>query len=128
MSETTGTHHHGKAKRGERFRMTVTLAVTEPQALALWAMFKHWNRLGGVGASRMVSFYCDGDGDFHPHAEVSFDREVTKLTPELEALAVVSKETDEWQRKFDYDPIAWKLYHDNPESFAPNGMGKEDEG
>jgi hypothetical protein len=30
------------------------------------AMLKYMERLGGIGASRKVTFYADGDGDFHP--------------------------------------------------------------
>ena len=30
------------------------------------AMLKYMQDLGGMGASRTVSFYADGDGDFHP--------------------------------------------------------------
>jgi len=30
------------------------------------AMLKYMQRLGGLGSSRLVSFYADGDGDFRP--------------------------------------------------------------
>jgi hypothetical protein len=30
------------------------------------AMLKYMERLGGIGSSREVCFYSDGDGDFHP--------------------------------------------------------------
>ena len=30
------------------------------------AMLKYMQSLGGLGGSRMVSFYADGDGDFRP--------------------------------------------------------------
>jgi hypothetical protein len=30
------------------------------------AMLKYMERLGGIGSSREVSFYADGDGDFRP--------------------------------------------------------------
>jgi hypothetical protein len=30
------------------------------------AMLRYMQKLGGMGSSRKVSFYADGDGDFHP--------------------------------------------------------------
>jgi hypothetical protein len=30
------------------------------------SMLKYMQRLGGLGASRQVTFFSDGDGDFHP--------------------------------------------------------------
>jgi hypothetical protein len=36
--------------------MTVKMQVTPAQALALQAMFKHWNRLASWGSSRMIGF------------------------------------------------------------------------
>jgi hypothetical protein len=30
------------------------------------AALKYMQRLGGIGSSRMVSFFADGDGDFRP--------------------------------------------------------------
>jgi hypothetical protein len=33
------------------------------------AMLKYMQQLGGLGSSRMVSFYSDGDGDFRPKFE-----------------------------------------------------------
>lgn len=31
------------------------------------AMLKYMQSLGGMGSSREVALYADGDGDFHPH-------------------------------------------------------------
>lgn len=33
------------------------------------AMLKYMQQLGGMGGSRMVRFYSDGDGDFRPKFE-----------------------------------------------------------
>ncbi len=33
------------------------------------AMLKYMQQLGGLGGSRIVSFYADGDGDFRPKFE-----------------------------------------------------------
>lgn len=47
----------------ERLEMTVKMQVTPAQALALQAMFQHWNRLASWGSSRMIGFFVDGDED-----------------------------------------------------------------
>jgi len=88
-------------------KMSVYMEVTVPQALALQAMFDYWNELSGMGASRFVGFYCDGDGNFHPHAHCMFNEELPELTDELRAAAV--QKDDEGDRMYDFDGIAWKL-------------------
>lgn len=93
--------------RTERIKMTVDFDVTEPQALALQAMFKYWSQLSSQGSSRHVSFFVDGDGNFKPNINVSFNQPVAELTPEIEALAVV--ENTAGNRKYDFDPVAWHL-------------------
>lgn len=104
----------------ERLKMTVELDVTVPQALALQAMFKHWNRLASWGASRMISFYVDGDGNFKPNCKFSFSEELPELTEELEKAAVCNPEelnnNGSGDLKFDYDPIAWRLHKLNETS------------
>lgn len=92
----------------ERIEMTVTMQVTVPQALALQAMFKHWNRLSAVGASRMIGFFADGDGNFHPRCTFSFSEEIPALTEELEKLAAASDD-GRFTKNFDFDSIAWSL-------------------
>lgn len=94
----------------ERMEMTVKLQVTVPQALALQAMFKHWNRLANMGSSRMVGFYVDGDGDFHPKCECSFSEPVPDLTPEIEkAAAIEGRSGRKDDVDFDFDGVGWIL-------------------
>ena len=38
------------------------------------AMLRYMQYLGGVGGSRNVTFYADGDGDFHP--EFKWDKDL----------------------------------------------------
>jgi hypothetical protein len=95
----------------ERIQMTVNMEVTIPQALALQAMFKYWNRLASIGSSRYVSFLVDGDGNFHPKCEFSFSDPIPELTPDLEALAVVSETNGD--RIYDFDAIAWNIRDEN---------------
>lgn len=92
----------------DRLEMTVKMQVTAPQALALQAMFKHWNQLASWGSSRMIGFYVDGDGNFKPHCEMAFSKPLPSLTADLEAAAVVADDGN-GTRNFDFDGIAWKL-------------------
>ena len=83
------------------------MEVTEPQALALEAMFKYWNQLSSVGSSREVAFYVDGDGNFHPRCKVTVEPRNVELTDDLEKKAIVAD--DHGDRVYDYDPIAWHI-------------------
>jgi len=99
----------------KKIEMTVTLNVTVPQALALQAMFDHWNSLSSMGASRQVSFYVDGDGNFHTHAQCKFSEEIPELDNHLRDLAELSDDNSGVDRfgspmaSFDYDTIGWRL-------------------
>lgn len=103
----------------KRIEMVVTLDVTVPQALALQAMFEHWNSLSSMGSSREVSFYVDGDGNFHTHAKCKFSEEIPELDNHLRDLAELSDENSGKDiagspiATFDFDRIAWHLRHDD---------------
>lgn len=88
----------------ERVEMTIKLQVTTAQGLAVQAMFDHWNRLAAMGASREVSFYVDGDGNFKPCATFSYSKEMPELTPEISSHAVV-KDDGDWGVMFDSDGV-----------------------
>ena len=92
----------------KKIKMRIELEVTEPQALTLQAMFEYMQQLSGLGASRYVGFYADGDGDFHPKPEITFDQPVRPLTDEMRTVAIV--EDDHGNRKYDYDGLAWYLH------------------
>lgn len=96
----------------ERLEMTVRMQVTPAQALALQAMFKHWNRLAGWGSSRMIGFFVDGDGNFKPKCEMVFSEPLPELTDELAKAAIVSDDGN-GTLNFDFDGVAWRL-HDLP--------------
>jgi len=104
-------------KENDKITMYVKMEVKPAQALALQAMFGYWNQLSGLGGSRKVGFYVDGDGDFHPNVQISFDPgipvELPELTPELREAAII--EDNDGDRTYDYDPVAWRLYHPQPE-------------
>lgn len=106
-----------KIKKGERLTMTVSMQVTEPQALALQAMFRYWNTLGAMGSSRDVAFFVDGDGNFRPNCQWMFSHKIAELTPELAKLAIV--EDKNGNRKYDFDPIAWQINTDEPRRVKP---------
>jgi hypothetical protein len=82
--------------------------LSEAQSLAIQDMLAMWVSLGRSGSSRMVSFYADGDGDFHPRIDInSTDCFVPPKqfgTPE-EIQARWKKDVYE----IDYDEIAGKL-------------------
>ncbi len=87
--------------------MTIDMEVTIPQALALQAMFEHWNRLSSMGSSRYIAFFVDGDGNFHPRCKINFSDEIPELTEKLRELAMGNRVMAEIG--FDFDPIAWSL-------------------
>jgi len=89
----------------ERVKMTVEMEVTVPQGLTLQTMFEYWNILSSIGGSRMVSFYADGDGSFHPKCKISFDKKIPELTDEIRKIAVMSDKND--NRKYDFDRVGW---------------------
>lgn len=93
---------------GERLKMLVELDVTEPQALALQAMFEHWNRLSDIGASRRSAFCVMGNYDFHPNVQVTLPDGVTELTDEIRRAAMLDGHIHD-DALFDYDRIAWLL-------------------
>ena len=41
-------------------------------------MLDYMRYIGGIGSSRLVSIYSDGDGDFHPKFEWDIDVELAK--------------------------------------------------
>lgn len=86
------------------------MQVTPAQALALQAMFDHWNQLSAIGSSRQVAFFVDGDGNFHPECNVTFESgtNLPELTDELRKLAVAD-EGPNGERIYDFDNIAWKI-------------------
>ena len=93
----------------ERIEMTVKMQVTIAQGLALKAMFEHWNKMSSWGCSRDISFHVDGDGNFHPKAEISFNGEIPKLTDELSKKAISNNDAN-GNLGFDFDAIAWALH------------------
>lgn len=92
----------------EKIEMIVRMEVTPAQGLALQAMFDHWNKLASWGCSRMIGFYCDGDGNFHPNCKIEFSENMPELTDELRKAASVEDDGNQ-TINFDFDPIAWRL-------------------
>ncbi len=98
------------ANRGDKIKLTVTMEVSAPQAYALQEMFKWWNFCGQAGMSRMVGFYADGDGDFHPNCKVKTEPELPDLPDEQAHKAIVAD--NHGHRNYDYDGIGWSLHDD----------------
>lgn len=87
----------------DQVKLTVQMKATVPQALTLQAFFKHWNYLSGIGSSRMVAFFVDGDGNFHPKCQITVEGDCPELTKEMEEKAQIHK------HQFDFDPVAWSV-------------------
>ena len=109
MSDTK-PWHEGKTPHPELRQAKVTLDVsfadlTIPQAAALRAMFEQMRVLGGMGSSRWVCFYSDGDGNFRPKPAYTVS-EYADVTEEW------SKGAGNWENgeyRVDFDSIAWPL-------------------
>ncbi len=95
----------------EKVKFTVEMDVTVPQALALKAMFEYWNYLSNIGSSRHISFYVDGNGNFHPNCKVSTDKEIPELTEKLRWLAMDTEISG--NNGFDFDCVAGELKRDS---------------
>lgn len=87
--------------------------LTEPQAMAIQEMFGMWMQLSGIGSSRNVSFFADGDGNFHP--KISVDG---RAPTRCEIGGHWDKSEDTYS--IDFDEIAWALRAANkqPEASA----------
>jgi len=57
-----------RIRRGgnDYLRFTVTVTMKDRWVPHFLATLKYMQYLGGIGSSRMVSLYSDGDGDFRP--------------------------------------------------------------
>lgn len=96
----------------KRIKMTVELDVTIPQAVALTAMFKHWNHLSSIGSTRAISFLVDGDGNFHPNAVCSTSEVIPEVTEELAELSRIEGDVGKRSKDdyiYDFDGVAYHL-------------------
>ena len=102
----------------DKLDLTVTLRdVTPAQAIALEAMFRHWQVLGAIGSSRWVAFFADGDGNFRPKVEVNFSEDPYPSADPGEQEALRKKafptngeESVEAMVPVDFDAIAWSFH------------------
>ena len=101
--------------------LTVTMQLKPAQAIAMAAMFDHWNYLSSVGSDRYVAFYVAGDGDFHPKCKVSynidpmtFNQNPMQTLENLKKMALAipseAKQMPSDSRFFDFDSIAWSMH------------------
>ena len=54
---------------GDTAIFTIRVSMRKRWVPHFLGMLKYMERLGGVGASRKLTFYSDGDGDFRPRFE-----------------------------------------------------------
>lgn len=104
--------------RNNKIKMTVTMDVTIPQALALKSMFDYWNSLASMGSSREVAFYVDGDGNFRPNCLIETSAPIPEITPIIRKKAVAS-DNGHGDLMFDFDNIARYINH--PEMYDVDG-------
>ena len=55
---------------------TIKVKMQERWIAPFMSMLKYMQTCGSVGASRLVGFYSDGDGDFRPEFEADIEYEV----------------------------------------------------
>lgn len=91
----------------DKFKMTVEFEVTEPQALALQAMFEHWTHLGNIGSTRVIGFFIDGCGDFQPNCKINFSKQIHALTDEMRTKAIIRNTSG--NEVYDFDIISYIL-------------------
>jgi hypothetical protein len=63
---------------------TITVRMKERWIPHFLSMLKYMERLGGLGGSREVSFYADGDGDFRPKFKYDIDFEEVKPVKDVD--------------------------------------------
>lgn len=83
----------------ELYKDDVSLTVTfdhlsEPQAIALMAMFEEWERHGSFGVSRWMGFFVDGDGPFHPKIDIEPSTDIIESEELKEAAEINNNEFD----------------------------------
>ncbi len=52
--------------KSEDITFTITCTMKERWVPHFLSMLKYMQQLGGMGSSRVVGLYADGDGDFRP--------------------------------------------------------------
>ena len=58
-------------KKHSYTKFTITVTMKNRWIPHFLAMLEYMQQLGGLGSSRMISFYSDGDGNFRPKFEWS---------------------------------------------------------
>ena len=85
----------------ETISFTIHCTMKRRWAAQFLGMLAKMQRLGGVGASRQITFFSDGDGDFRPKFEAFGDglpNPAEGLTPDN-----VSPTADEFTRNSYFD-------------------------
>ncbi len=110
----------------ETKKLKIEMQVTEAQALTINAMIKQWNLLGSIGKSQYVAFFADGDGNFHPIAEVESEWDLGK-NKDLEIFSIEKREKG--VTYMDYDPVAEMISHreNGSEDFVSEMIAKKKE-
>ena len=115
-SESGSKWHEGKTPHPELREARVTLDVsfpdvTIPQAAALRALFEQMRILGGMGGSRWVCFYSDGDGNFRPKPVYVVSEHADVVKEWSEGAGSWDHPDYQGEYRVDFDSIAWPLTH-----------------
>jgi len=101
---------------------TMTIVITgikESHKIALEHILYQMQYLGGIGGSRWLAFYSDGDGDFHPKITVDGeDVRPSKILSEANCWKQAKIGENEHSSEMclvDPDTVAWKLHNEGEE-------------
>lgn len=66
--------------KSKKIKFTIDCEMNERWMPHFLSMLKYMQQLGGLGSSRKVAIYCDGDGDFRP--KFTFNKELLPIVKE----------------------------------------------
>lgn len=84
----------------EEITFTVTCTMRRRWAAQFIGMLRKMERLGGVGASRTLQFFSDGDGDYRPKFTVEGDTPEPAVGITLDS---VSENANEFSKNTAFD-------------------------
>lgn len=93
----------------DTIKLSVTMDVTIPQALALTEMFKYWTELGNSGSSREVVFFVDGDRNFRPNCQIVTSDPLPIISDKVRASCRGEIKATDGSRVEIFESIAWSF-------------------
>ena len=85
--------------------------LTEAQEIAIEHMLYMFQYLGGVGSSRTIKFFADGDGNFRPKITIDGNKPKKFVVPESSIKKPFTRESlEKFDLDIDFDNAAWLLH------------------